>query len=59
MYRLKALVRFLLFWVFRPFAQRGEYEHESVTVNYLGWYRLPVAGCVAFIQADGKLQFYW
>lgn len=58
-YRLKAVWRFLIFWLLRPLARFGAYEHESVTIHYLGWYELPVFGCVVFVKNDGHKQYYW
>jgi len=58
-YRIKSIYRFLLFWALRPFVRFGEYQHESVTCNWLGWYELPVIGCIAFRNSDNRIVYRW
>ena len=58
-YRFKPGYRFLLFWLLRPLVKFGEYQHESVRCNWLGWYDLPVIGCVAFLSSDNHVIYRW
>lgn len=57
--RLKAVWRFVIFWLMRPLAQYKTYGHESVTQYYRGWYSLPVVGCVVFVKSNGRKQYCW
>ena len=58
-YHLKAVIRQVLFYSFRPIAKRGNYNRPSEIMGYEGWYALPIVGVVAFVHQDDGLQFLW
>jgi hypothetical protein len=58
-YAIAAAVRFVLFYLLRPFVQRGTYDNPADVMGYTGWHSLPVVGVLAFTHETDGIQFYW
>ena len=58
-YWVKSIYRRMLFGVLRPVVKYGNYQHESVTRDWLGWYELPIIGCIAFRNSDNQVIYRW
>lgn len=57
---LMSIVRRVLYVILPTKQHEGEMIDDNThEVYYVGWYSVPLYGCVAFIRSDGALQFRW
>ena len=59
MYHIKAVYRFVIFWVFHPALRLNHYSNPSDVGGYRGWFETPWGSCLVFIRDDGSYQYLW